>query len=65
MIKDYNKIISEYYLIALLEIKSGMTIKEAEEAIEMYIQEENYEACAGLYKALNEHKYYKNDRTDN
>lgn len=42
-----------------------MTIKEAEEAIEMYIQEENYEACAGLYKALNEHKYYKNDRTDN
>tara|TARA_Y100000389_G_C17443586_1_gene510172 strand:+ start:1557 stop:1727 length:171 start_codon:yes stop_codon:yes gene_type:complete len=51
--KDYTKIINEYYLLALLEVNDGMTRQELKESIEMYKQDENYEACAGLTKALN------------
>ncbi len=50
--KDYAKIINEYYLLALLEINAGMTKQELIESIEMYKNQENYEACAGLEKAL-------------
>jgi hypothetical protein len=50
--KDYTKIINEYYLLALLEINAGMTKQELIESIEMYKNQENYEACAGLEKAL-------------
>ena len=49
---DYTKIINEYYLLALLEINAGMTKQELVEGIEMYKRQENYEACAGLVKAL-------------
>lgn len=31
-----------------------MTKKELKESIEMFKKDENYEACAGLTKALNE-----------
>ncbi len=50
--KDYAKIINEYYLLALLEINAGMTKQELIESIEMDKNQENYEACAGLEKAL-------------
>lgn len=51
--KDYTKTINEYYLLALLEINAGMTKQELKESIEMFKKDENYEACAGLTKALN------------
>ena len=51
--KDYTKIINEYYLLALLEVNDGMTKQELKQSIEMFKKDENYEACAGLTKALN------------
>lgn len=62
--------ILEYYFLALNDIRNGSSIQELEEAILVYEKEEQFEACAGILKAINEVKYttiknlkngYKND----
>lgn len=65
MNKKFLNSIDEYYLLALLEIKNGMSVEELEEALQVYEEAEMYEACAGLLKVLNELKFYNNDRTEN
>ena len=50
-------IIEEFYLLALMDIANGRDITELEEAIEVYEKEEEYEACAGIIKAIHESGY--------
>ena len=50
-------IILEYYFLAINDIKNGASIKELEEAIKIYESTEEFEACAGILKAINEVKY--------
>ena len=49
-----KKIIEEFYLLALVDIVNGKDINELEETIKLYEEEEQYEACAGILKAINE-----------
>lgn len=49
--------INEFYFLAINDIQHGVTIKELEQAMKLYEKEENYEACAGILKAINEAKY--------
>lgn len=50
--------IEKYYLMALMDLASGASLDELERAIKLYEVLENYEACAGILKAINENKYY-------
>lgn len=50
-------LIEEFYNLALLDIANGRNIAEIEEAIELYEQVEEYEACAGILKAIHESGY--------
>ena len=50
-------IIEEFYNLALLDIANGRSITELEEAIDLYEQAEEYEACAGILKAIHESGY--------
>lgn len=50
-------LIEEFYLLALIYISGGRDIIELEEAIDLYEQEEEYEACAGILKAIHESGY--------
>ena len=50
-------IIEEFYLLALIDIANGKDIAELEEAIDMYEKIEEYEACAGILKAVHESGY--------
>ena len=52
-----RKIIEECYLLALVDIVNGKDIAELEETIKLYEQEEQYEACAGIKKAIHESGY--------
>lgn len=54
--------IEKYYLMALMDLAAGASTEELENAIKLYETLENYEACAGILKALNENKYYDNIR---
>ena len=47
-------IIEEFYLLALMDITNGRSITELEEAINLYEEAEEYEACAGILKAIHE-----------
>jgi len=47
-------IIEEFYNLALIDIANGRSITELEEAIDLYEQAEEYEACAGILKAIHE-----------
>lgn len=47
-------IIEEFYNLALLDIANGRSITELEQAIDLYEQAEEYEACAGILKAIHE-----------
>ena len=66
-------IIEEFYLLALIDIANGKDISKLEEAIDLYEEVEEYEACAGILKAIHESGYltlkeliYKiNDTPDN
>jgi len=44
-------------MLALLDIANGTNIKELEETIELYEKNEEYEACAGILKAINQSEY--------
>ena len=50
-------IIEEFYLLALIDISNGKDISELEEAIDLYQEAEEYEACAGILKAIHESGY--------
>lgn len=50
-------IVDEFYLLALVDIANGKDIAELEEAIDMYERIEEYEACAGILKAVHESGY--------
>jgi DNA-binding transcriptional MerR regulator len=52
-----NKEIYKFYKIALLDLEEGVSLEELELYLKMYEEEENYEACAGILKAINETKY--------
>lgn len=52
-----KKIINEHYLLALVDISNGKDIRELEEAIDLYEEAEEYEACAGILKAIHEAGY--------
>ena len=56
-IKLDKDIIEEFYNLALLDIANGRSITELEEAIDLYEQAEEYEACAGILKAIHESGY--------
>ena len=47
-------IIEEFYLLALVDISNGRSITELEEAINLYEEAEEYEACARILKAIHE-----------
>ena len=49
--------ILEYYFLAINDIRNGSSIQELEEAIKIYETSEEFEACAGILKAINEVKY--------
>lgn len=52
-----KEIVEEFYLLALIDIANGKDIAELEEAIDMYEEVEEYEACAGILKAIHESGY--------
>lgn len=47
----------EYYFLAINDIRNGSSIQELEEALKIYETTEEFEACAGILKAINEVKY--------
>ena len=47
----------EYYFLALNDIRNGSSIQELEEALKIYESSDEFEACAGILKAINEVKY--------
>ncbi len=49
-----KKKIEEFYLLALVDIVNGKDINELEETIKLYEEDEQYEACAGIQKAIHE-----------
>ena len=46
--------IHEFYLLTLQDIDDGATKQELLKIVEMYEQQEMYEACAGMMKAIKE-----------
>ena len=52
-----RELIEEFYLLALVDIANGRSIEELEEAIDIYEEGEEYEACAGILKAIHESGY--------
>lgn len=50
-------IIEEFYLLTLLDIREGVSIQELEDIIQLYEDVEDYEACAGILKAINETRH--------
>lgn len=62
--------IAEYFHLALLDIRDGVSLTEMEEVLKIYERNENYLACAGIHKAIEyvKHKTIKNlyeDTKDN
>ena len=49
--------IQEFYLLALMDIANGKDLYELEQAIDEYEQDEQFEACAGILKAIHESGY--------
>ena len=51
-----EQLIEEFYLMALHDIADGASIRELEKAMKYYESIEDYEACAGIHKAIQEVK---------
>ena len=49
--------IYKFYRIAIIDLAEGVSVEELEIYLKMYEEEENYEACAGILKAINETRY--------
>lgn len=52
-----NHIVEEFYYLALRDLRDGATVQELEDVIKLYEEMEDYEACAGILKAIHESKY--------
>jgi len=46
-----------FYRIAIIDLLDGVSIEELELYLKLYQEEENYEACAGILKAIKETRY--------
>jgi hypothetical protein len=58
-----NEIIDAYYEIYMYNLDEGfMTLEECEWDLEMLEEEEEYLACAGVFKAMNNYKAIKEER---
>jgi hypothetical protein len=51
-----NAKVSQYYIYALQDIADGSSIRDLEQALNYYEELEEYEACAGIKKAIVEVK---------
>ena len=49
-----KELLDEFYLLTLIDISNGADIRELEKVIKKYEKAENYEACAGILKAIHE-----------
>ena len=49
--------ILEYYFLAINDVRNGASIKELEDAMKVYETNQEFEACAGILKAIEEVKY--------
>jgi len=49
-----------YYTLAWLYLIEGAKIPDLNSAIKMYLSIEDYEACLGIQRAVNEYIYYLN-----
>jgi len=49
--------IYKFYRIAIIDLAEGVSVEELEIYLKMYEEEENYEACAGIIKAINETRH--------
>jgi hypothetical protein len=52
-----KRAINEFYLLALIDFDNGVSIKEMYKTLKLYEEIEDYEACAGILKAINELEY--------
>lgn len=52
-----NKVMKEFYLLALIDFQNGVSIEEMYKTLKMYEDLEDYEACAGILKAIKEIEY--------
>lgn len=50
-------IVEEFYYLTLIDIREGVSLEELEDIIKLYEEVEDYEACAGILKAVNEARY--------
>jgi len=50
-------IVEEFYFLTLIDIREGVSLEELEDIIKLYEEVEDYEACAGILKAVNEARY--------
>ena len=50
-------IVREYYLLALIDFQNGVSMDEMYKTLKMYEDLEDYEACAGILKAIKEIEY--------
>ena len=49
--------IREFYLLALIDFQNGVGMEEMYKTLMMYQDLEDYEACAGILKAIKEMEY--------
>lgn len=52
-----NKVMKEFYLLALIDFQNGVSMEEMYKTLKMYEDLEDYEACAGILKAIKEIEY--------
>ena len=52
-----NKEMKEFYLLALIDFQNGVSMAEMYKTLKMYENLEDYEACAGILKAIKELEY--------
>jgi len=50
----YEELIERYYRISIIDYNDGVTIDELRGAIQLFEDLEEYEACAGILKAIKE-----------
>lgn len=63
--QSFNKTASEYYYLSLLDLLAGIPFEEIEKTVQFYEDIENYEACHGILKALNEAENYTLKQLEN
>lgn len=50
--KEQLEWVDEYYVAAITDFCDGIKIDELKEILKLYEEDENYEACAGISKAI-------------